>query len=862
MPANSKKQLKQHEEELKEKVYKEFDDMTRNASSDVDSDTRTVNDGHYEDQDSFIAYGQLSSSRKNMHEVSRLVNGLYKKPYFAHILVENQNRNNEQNYFLSDCESLDQALNIGYMGTEGMLIPFKQDKDRPISKALFHSYQSKKGKPISYKAPKGEMIIIPKLICDADIENRVLLNVNQLYPSPDYSEITADEMLENRLNENRDNPTLQNIISTLQYQQFEIISDDISQSFVVQGCAGSGKSQCLLHRLFYLRDELEQDGWDRVLLITPTQLFRQYSSTLMRRYQLSDVYNCSIADLYRQLLEEYDSRFKDRQYVYQMTEEYLPDAYLKSVYDNVNVQKIEFEIDTAIHQYVSNGCKALGRTLPEIINIDFVDEIINELDKEILAFDAREQELQKNTNYSKKREEYNELLKKSESLQKKQIRFHELIEKNSNRIKEITHLADEVVKCEKEKDDFVLTRNTRIRNAIDELEKASRKVERGTDLQAPAKYARQLYIVRDYTEGDSFKRDEDEFSILNELIEIAKTELAEVIGNKKASIEINRLNKRKKELEDSLGKVSEEIESISKEIYECSEWLRNEASNYEGEEANITLVKSEMQQARYFLTRIESTVFEQEVWNSLAPIKKKYNIKTLEIEELPEGKHRESRILYKSDLLFYVKIYMKLYPNATLSDYGLICIDEGQDLHSADYDILHEIFPESVYNVFGDVDQVLHDTCGISDWKEETGINTIYSLETNYRNTASIVDFCNKKFGIKMNYIGDVDIEKTPIVIHDISTAKDILLHENLVLIVKDRDIYKELCNEVGISQDEFVFLDTLSEKKSNDNKECYSIFAAKGLEFTNVFVCAKKMTKNQKVVACTRAMGGLYYYE
>ena len=89
-----------------------------------------------------------------------------------------------------------------------------------------------------------------------------------------------------------------------------------------------------------------------------------------------------------------------------------------------------------------------------------------------------------------------------------------------------------------------------------------------------------------------------------------------------------------------------------------------------------------------------------------------------------------------------------------------------------------------------------------------------------------------------------------------------ILIFLIMCLIVKDKDSYLELCEETGISDSDFVYLDTTSDKPEESEKECYSIFAAKGLEFSSVFVYAKNMTKNQKVVACTRAMGGLYYYE
>ena len=88
-----------------------------------------------------------------------------------------------------------------------------------------------------------------------------------LFPSF-AGKIDADEMLVELLDENRDDPILKNIISTLQQQQFTIIEADTNQSFIVQGCAGSGKSQCIFHRLFFLRDELSDKGWDKVVLIT------------------------------------------------------------------------------------------------------------------------------------------------------------------------------------------------------------------------------------------------------------------------------------------------------------------------------------------------------------------------------------------------------------------------------------------------------------------------------------------------------------------------------------------------------------------------------------------------------------------
>ena len=300
--------LLMEEEKYKEEVYRTFDDMSSSASSEVSLTKSDIIRGGFDDKETFMIRRQLSSAEKRRHEIEKLVCKLYDRPYFSHVEVSvEDDLYDREHYFLSDCESLNEMVRIG---KDGYLLPFKQDSERPISGALFHCYQSKKGNSISYMGPQGDkFIFIPQSICDTDIEKRKLLNAIQLYPTPDVSQITADELLELKLQENRDNPTLRNIISTLQQMQFEIIEIDTKTSFVVQGCAGSGKSQCMLHRLFFLRDVLSQDGWNKVLLLTPTKLFRQYSAELIRRYQLSDIYNCSIADLYRNLLNTYDAVF-------------------------------------------------------------------------------------------------------------------------------------------------------------------------------------------------------------------------------------------------------------------------------------------------------------------------------------------------------------------------------------------------------------------------------------------------------------------------------------------------------------------------------------------------------------------------
>lgn len=859
MPVNKQAALLQSEEKCKESVYKTFDKMRRNASDFVDVAQAKVDGGSYEDQEAFMVHDVLNGAWRRRHEVEFLVQKLYKRPYFAHIEARDEDSSFSEHYYLSDCELLEQMVAIG---NDGVLIPFKQDKDRPISLALFHCYQGKNGDPILYSAPGGNFVLIPQLICDDEIDNRHLMDAVQIFPKTEMLQIPADELLEEKLQENRNNPTLRNIISTLQRMQFEIIEADVKQSFIVQGCAGSGKSQCLLHRLFFLRDSLSQEGWDHVLLLTPTELFRNYSADLMRRYQLSSVANCSIADLYQTLLIAYDVRFKNRQYRFELSEEYLPDEYLHEIYDATIIAKIDSEIKNAIHKYVSDGCTALGIDMPSRITIVQVEELVKRLDEEIREFDARESVLQQDEKYAEKRRQYEELQKQLDSLLKRREKLSEDYNKIIEDSVKLERLLLAVHEADQERSTWLSQREEERNSAIKELTELGIRWNNGNDVQLPARYARQLAIVQDMLYGERYKADEEYAHFLDEYCEQMRAELNGITKNQTTDRIFAKYKKRKKDILQKREQLTAQIEEITSQSAKNEEWLRNRSDDIEGEKSRSTLRRSEMEKARYFLARIESAVFEREVWNAITPLKEKYNIQTLQVEDLQDGHQKETRILYKSDVLFYLKIYASLYPDANLPDYRLICVDEGQDLHKADYDMLHRLYPNTVFNVFGDTEQVLHKACGIHDWKDETGIEKEYFLNRNYRNTAAIVDFCNRNFGSSMEFVGKVRKNQQPRKIINPAQLKSVVEQPDITLIVKDRKALEHLCMKMGKSVSDFEYLDTKTDKQLGGGVPCYSIFAAKGLEFSNVLVYAAGMTTNQKVVASTRAMKELHYYE
>lgn len=855
--------LLQEETRYKDDVYRALDAMLQEAQESVALKSDEVQRGAYEAQDSFVPHRERGGAYKNLNAVNRRVQSLYARPYFSHVELNISDSKESEHYFLSDVPSLDQMLLVD---ADKLLVPFKKNTETPMWEQLFRCYQSRNGLPQSYQQRDGTLVsIVPVKICDDEIKSRQLVNATQLFPAPSAESrilIDADELLEQKLQENRSDPKLQNIIATLQQEQFEIIASDSADSFVVQGCAGSGKSQCLLHRLFYLRGELSNGGWEHVLLITPTKLFRLFSSDLMQRYQISNVANCSISELYQAFLLRYDSRFRNRQYRFELSEEYLPDEYLQKVYSEKTIKTIEAKISQSIQGYIATACQTLDIPVPETVTAKTVQSLLEKLDKEISVANSKDNSLLQDSEYAQKRADYETLQKQMDSLQKSLDRQNAEAESMDANEHTLLTSAEKTEQAQHELTEWKKQREEKVRNAKDNLQTLREWIESGQfDPDVPFLYAQQLYFIESITSGEAYHADEEYLAFLQKNADDATQELVKFTGDKTTEQTLARYQKRRETIAARKTKIMDDINELAEKIDTAAEWLRQRAQELEGEYSRQSFIKSEMERSKYVLGRLESTVFEQEIWNALLPLKERYHVHTLDVEKLDEKHQRETRILYKSDLLFYLKIYTTLHAEAKLPEYNLFCIDEGQDLHKADYDFLHQLYPKARFNIFGDTLQVLHTACGVKNWTNDTGIKKIYHLDCNYRNPAAIADFCNTEFKSKMKYLGKPRSERYPTLISEPSQLPQVFQNKKTVFIVRDYEAFRKFCNLSGKSETYFEYLDTTAEKATGEKPACYSVFAAKGLEFSTVCVYPERMTTNQKVVSCTRATEVLHYY-
>lgn len=118
----------------------------------------------------------------------------------------------------------------------------------------------------------------------------------------------SDPFLIELIKEKHNQGRLTDIIRTIQQNQNNIIQLDPKTNFIVQGCAGSGKTMILLHRLSYLKYNYPNMDLNRVCIITPNENFNLHINDLAAELELDRIERYSVEEYYLHLLSQYDKR--------------------------------------------------------------------------------------------------------------------------------------------------------------------------------------------------------------------------------------------------------------------------------------------------------------------------------------------------------------------------------------------------------------------------------------------------------------------------------------------------------------------------------------------------------------------------
>ena len=125
------------------------------------------------------------------------------------------------------------------------------------------------------------------------------------YKPDNVAEIIADEFLQELL-ERRSTREFKNIVFSIQKKQGEIIQANYHKNMIVQGCAGSGKSMIMLHRLpIILYDNPNSLKRTNLFIITPSDMYIQMAENMRQQLEISDIKMGTIEQYYDYCIGKY-----------------------------------------------------------------------------------------------------------------------------------------------------------------------------------------------------------------------------------------------------------------------------------------------------------------------------------------------------------------------------------------------------------------------------------------------------------------------------------------------------------------------------------------------------------------------------
>ena len=579
-------------------------------------------------------------------------------------------------------------------------------------------------------------------------------------------EILFDPYLRSIIASRKDDVRIRDIIRTIQEQQFEIITKPERESFVLQGCAGSGKTMILLHRLSYLMYNNEALRPRDVLVITPSVSFNAFIDELSQVLELQKVKTTTLRDYFFRALLGEGIDLKAH-----LSEEREKEEYLRYVYSP---------------RFTADARKQVRKMYEGIYGLFAGQEC---------------------------REVAEEILKRCAFLQEKYVRI-----KNAS---------------------------VRVRRAV--LGEMKDNKEGGFYFTKPFRALMSAYVqVEDFLQFVLREQERTPDYFFRQFVEFYRC----------AHFIAANANRIFTMAQEDLGSLSAVIE---REISDLKRYRLKKGAEEVFTYADRIARREELQEE---VRRIGAIIADMGGGDAL--FKDFFSVVRLTkyCQELGRCKDPSdiARWLYRETVKKYKAKYgMKgVYPSdgyavafvlteagrSLTPRYGLVFVDEGQDISAGEYDLLKRIHSDAAFNVFGDLKQNITPWRGVRDWSAVS--STVYTLNQNYRNTNEIVAFVSgvldadmRPIGLQGEEISFIAPRQTGSFFRGKQGLKAVIAKEEYLPLFEKRGF--AILKEDG----------KLSKTKVN----VMSVFESKGLEFSAVAVYDKGMTENEKYIAYTRAL-------
>ncbi|MGN0611072.1 MAG: hypothetical protein ACI4JI_04745 [Ruminiclostridium sp.] len=234
------------------------------------------------------AKNKISRAQEDISNIERK----RKKPYFARI----------------DCGKNALDLHTAYIGDydiPGYVIDWRH---ADIGNAYYHSSMLINRDDVFLALKRIITINMGVFECYDDDIN--------LYNGDEYTQnkidhlSNSDALLTKLLAESRLDKSTHDIIKTIQSEQYEIITSDFTKNTVINGCAGSGKTMIMYHRLSYMAYNYEsvlkrKFDPNRVYIVSPSSLFDLSNNELMRKLSIDKIRQAPFREQVENLIGEY-----------------------------------------------------------------------------------------------------------------------------------------------------------------------------------------------------------------------------------------------------------------------------------------------------------------------------------------------------------------------------------------------------------------------------------------------------------------------------------------------------------------------------------------------------------------------------
>ena len=188
-------------------------------------------------------------------------------------------------------------------------------------------------------------------------------------------EILFDPYLREILKSRKEETNVRDIIETIQEKQYAVISLPERESFVLQGCAGSGKTMVMLHRLSYLMYNDENVRPRDVLLITPGDSFNEFIEELAEILQLEKVRAMTAGEYFSKVLSrsgiDAESKIDDSA---KENEEYLRYLYSPAFARDIQ-KKVSKTYDNLYGIFTGEECR------------EYVDALVKRTEEQLAAYE-------------------------------------------------------------------------------------------------------------------------------------------------------------------------------------------------------------------------------------------------------------------------------------------------------------------------------------------------------------------------------------------------------------------------------------------------------------------------------------------